>query len=390
MKKNLIHHLIWALIAIAAFLVGSHLTSDDSKNPSSKETATSLSIRGANENPSSPLEQNSPRSKSTRSSSSTTQATTLSESDIAELGQEFRSAKGPIARRLIFSEILKALTPENARLLREQIAHLPQDSAEFREFHYAWGAIAGQEAVLNGKNTPKRDMAATLAGWAATEPTSAMAYFDSLSPEEQSGSNHMKWGAAFGLADADPQLAAEVAIERFQNGDKEAGKMIHIATTAALRSGDPEEITHFLAKLPDGEMNLQAHQHAASELSKNDPDGTIDWALALPESDGKNHAVGSSFYAYANRNPEQAAEAINRIPADQQDAARYGYALRAVHDDPVVGVEWAASISNPDARGRALIDTGRTFFHRDPDAAQAWLATSDLPPEAIQKITGEE
>ena len=60
----------------------------------------------------------------------------------------------------------------------------------------------------------------------------------------------MKWGAAFGLADANPQLAAEFAIERFQNGDKEASKMIHIAASAALRSGDREEITSFLAAVP--------------------------------------------------------------------------------------------------------------------------------------------
>ena len=77
--------------------------------------------------------------------------------------------------------MLKQLTPDNARQLREQIAHMSQDSAEFREFHYAWGAIAGDEAILHGKDTPKRDMAASLAGWASEDPQSAMAYFDNLS-----------------------------------------------------------------------------------------------------------------------------------------------------------------------------------------------------------------
>ncbi|MGJ8695230.1 MAG: hypothetical protein ACSHYF_02870 [Verrucomicrobiaceae bacterium] len=387
MKKTHLHHLVWAAVALTAFLLGSQMTQPTESSPptSSDNSPTRVSDR------SSSLSVDSQNSRSSRTSGREYEPPTntpLSDADLIELGREFRTAKGPIARRLAFSEILKNLTPQNARLLREQIAHLPQDSPEFREFHYAWGSIAGQEAVLHGADTPKRDMAATLAGWAATDPAAAMAYFDTLSPAQQSGSSHMKWGAAFGLADADPQLAVEFAIERFENGDKEAGKMARIATGAALRSGDPEEISHFLANIPDGEMNLQAHQHAASELAKSDPNGTIDWALSLPESDGKNHAVGSSFYAFASRNPEQAANAITQIPSTHQDAARYGYALRVVHDDPATGVEWATSISNPDARGRALVDTGRTFFHRDPEAAREWMSSANLPAESVQKITG--
>lgn len=387
MKKNLFHHLIWAAIALIAFLFGSKLTKteESSAATSAKDSSIQVSDRGAS---SSSLEKSRSARSSDRGDDPNSRAP-LSEADLRELGLEFRTAKGPIARRLAFSEILRNLTQENARLLREQIAHLPQDSEEFREFHYAWGAIAGQEAVLHGKDTPKRDMAAALAGWAATEPTTAMAYFDTLSPEEQSGSNHMKWGAAFGLADADPQLAAEFAIGRLENGDKEAGKMIHIAAEAAMRSGDPEEITHFLSNIPEGEMNLQAHQHAAHELAKNDPKGTIDWALSLPESEGKNHAVGSSFFAFASRNPEKAAEAINQIPASHQDAARYGYALRVVHENPAAGVEWATSISNPDAQSRALVDTGRTFFRKDPEAAAQWLPNSGLTAEQQKQVTSQ-
>ena len=384
MKKPLIFNLLWAMVALGAFILGGKFSSPLESSSTSKEASTKTSSSRLSERSVALADLSSAsRKNNTRSSNSPT----LSEADLLELGQEFRRAKGPIARRLAFSEILKNLTPENARLLREQIAHLPQDSAEFREFHYAWGSMAGQEAVIHGAYTPKRDMASTLAGWAATDPAAAMAYFDALSPAAQGGASHMKWGAAFGLADADPQLAAEFAIARFENGDKEAGKMVHIATGAALRSGDSEEITNFLSNIPEGEMNLQAHQHAASELAKNDPNGTIDWALSLPESDGKNHAIGSSFYAFASRNPEQAAEAINKIPADHQDAARYGYALRAVHDDPATGVEWAASITNPDARGRALVDTGRTFYRKDPERAAAWLPTSGLSSEQQNQIT---
>ncbi|MFT6179053.1 MAG: hypothetical protein ACJAQT_001574 [Akkermansiaceae bacterium] len=390
MKKNLFFHLIWALVAMTAFIIGSRVTQadDDGTNSSSPPSPSQLSTRQFSTDGS--PEQGGPtgtKSSSLRSSSQSP-STSFTDADITELGEVFRMAKGPIERRLAFSEMLKNLTPENARLMREQIAHLPQDSAEFREFHYAWGAIAGQEAITHGKDTPKRDMAASLAGWAASDPTSALAYFNQLSPEEQSSGTHLKWGAAFGLADVDPQLAAAFALERFQNGDKEAPKMIHIAASAILRSGDREEATDWAANIPEGTLQNQAFERLAGEYAKEDPASTVEWAVDLPEGEGKNHAIGTSFHHWAGRSPEEAAAAIASVPAADRDAATYGYATRVVHDDPAIGVEWATSISDPEARGSALVDTGRIFYRKDREAAQEWLATANLPEESVQKITG--
>jgi hypothetical protein len=388
MNKNLLPHLGWAVVSLSAFLLGSQFFGKQRANVSS-ETKNAITTRLSERSSSSPSVSSSDNLQHTLTDRSFASGIpSMSDADIQSLGLEFRTAKGPIARRLAFSEMLKNLTPENARLMRENIAHLPQDSAEFREFHYAWGAIAGQEAITHGADTPKRDMAAALAGWAASDPASAMAYFDSLSPAQQSSGTHMKWGAAFGLADADPQLAAEFAIARFQNGDKEASKMIHIAASAALRSGDSQEITSFLTAVPEGEMSIQAHQHAARELAKNDPAGTVAWAVDLPEGDGKNHAVGSSFHVWAGRSPEKAAAAIASLPAADRDAATYGYATRVVHDDPAVGIEWASNIQNPEARGSAIIDTGKVFYRKDREAAREWLANANLPEESVQRITG--
>jgi hypothetical protein len=390
MKKNLFFHLIWALVAMTAFIIGSRVTQadDDGTNSSSPPSPSQLSTRQFSTDGS--PEQGGPtgtKSSSLRSSSQSP-STSFTDADITELGEVFRMAKGPIERRLAFSEMLKNLTPKNARLMREQIAHLPQDSAEFREFHYAWGAIAGQEAITHGKDTPKRDMAASLAGWAASDPTSALAYFNQLSPEEQSSGTHLKWGAAFGLADVDPQLAAAFALERFQNGDKEAPKMIHIAASAILRSGDREEATDWAANIPEGTLQNQAFERLAGEYAKEDPASTVEWAVDLPEGEGKNHAIGTSFHHWAGRSPEEAAAAIASVPAADRDAATYGYATRVVHDDPAIGVEWATSISDPEARGSALVDTGRIFYRKDREAAQEWLATANLPEESVQKITG--
>lgn len=390
MKKNILHHLIWALVAITTFVVGSKMNSSNPEQSAESKRGLQNSSSSRRVVTSAENDLNfrvkSTRSKS-KSGSETKESSTLTEEGIAELGAIFKDGN-LIERRLAFAEMLKQLTPDNARQLREQIAHMSQDSAEFREFHYAWGAIAGDEAILHGKDTPKRDMAASLAGWASEDPQSAMAYFDNLSAEEQSDGTHMKWGAAFGLADADPQLAAEFAVERSRSGDKDADKMIHIAAAAALKSGDQEEVTQWASNIPEGDLQNTAFQRIAGDYAKEDPAKAVEWASNLPEGEGKNHAVGSSFHQWANRDPKEAANAISTLPIDQQDSATYGYATSVVHKEPAAGVQWASSIKDPEARTNAMVDTGRVFYRRDREAAQEWLATSNLTEDSIQRITG--
>ena len=395
MNKQVLYHSAWAIVAVTSFVIGSQFSADKSDSTASSiESKSGVSILSGSDANDSESEGNSSsgrrRTVRTRGGSDSEDSGPLSEADITELGKEFKTAKGPIARRLIFGEILKALTPENAKKMRENIVHLSQDSPEFREFHYAWGSLAGKVAIDNGAETPKRDMAASLAGWAATDPAAAMEYFSSLSENAKNGGNYMKWGAAFGLADADPQFAAEFAIKRSQNGDKDADKMIHIAAAAALKSGDQEEVTEWASNIPEGDLQNTAFQRIAGDYAKKDPAEAVEWATNLPEGEGKDHAVGSSFHQWANRNPKEAANAIAALPTNQQDSATYGYATSVVHKEPAAGVQWAANIKDPEARTNAMVDTGRVFYRRDRDAAQEWLATSNLSEESIQRITGRK
>lgn len=394
MNKQVLYHSAWAIVAVTSFVVGSQFSADKSDSTAgSKKSPSGVSIRSGPNANDSESEGNSSsgrrRTVRTRGGSDSGDGGPLSEADITGLGKEFKTAKGPIARRIIFGEMLKALTPENAKQMRENIAHLSQDSPEFREFHYAWGSLAGKVAIDNGAETPKRDMAASLAGWAATDPDGAMKYFSSLSENAKNGGNYMKWGAAVGLADADPNLASEFAVERFSGGDKEAGKMIHIAANAVLQSGDPEEAAAWAQNIPEGTLQNQAYERLGSDFAKKDPAEAVQWASQLPDGEGKDHAIGSTFHTWAGRSPEQAAEAISGIPADQRDSARYGYATRVVHDNPAMGVEWAAAISDPRDRNNALVDTGRVYMRKDREGATQWLQNSGLSAEDQARIIGK-
>jgi hypothetical protein len=110
--------------------------------------------------------------------------------------------------------------------MREQIVHLDPQSAEFREFHSAWGAVAGAEAAMFGANTPEDDMSPALAGWAGANPGEAMAWFENLNmandsafdyllKERKIGADglrrHLMNGLVQGLTDSDPNTAAWLA-----------------------------------------------------------------------------------------------------------------------------------------------------------------------------------
>ena len=147
MNKQLFTHLGWALVAVSAFVLGSKFVTEKSTAASdAKKKTNSVTINSGDSSNSSGA---TSRKRSTSSQDKSTKSDRpLSEADLIALGEEMRAAKGPIARRLIFAEILEQLTPENAELLRQYIAHLPPSSSEYRDFHYAWGSMAGKDAVV--------------------------------------------------------------------------------------------------------------------------------------------------------------------------------------------------------------------------------------------------
>lgn len=391
MKKSHLIHLGWAVVAIVSFLIGSQ-GGNDPDNPTSRDTTnngsagsglSSRSMVQGNGDPSS----GSTRSGKNRTLDNSSSPTSLSQSEIAKLGADLRDARNPLERREIFSRILANLTVENAKLMREQIVHLDSNSSEFRDFHYAWGAIGGQEAVLNGADTPKRDMSITLAGWAGADPAAALAYFNGLSDKEKND-NDLKWGAAHGLADSDPNLAVQFAIDRHRSGDKDAGRLIDLAAREIISSGDLAGAAQWATSIPEGPMQSAAVSRVSREYADENPVEAAQWASTLPEGDTRNKALWNSFREWAGEDPEAAANKLNTMNnSPERDSAAYGYANRIAWEDPAAALDWAGTISNEKTRQRAVIESARIYYRKDPDAAKQWLSTSGLSEKQQAEIT---
>lgn len=383
MKPSYLIHLVWALVAAAAFLIGSRNEGPGGRDGSQgdeesggRQSSLSSRSRGGSEGPG--RARGIAREGSAFGSFDESVSGNLSESEIRQLGLDLKAARSPLERREIFDRILRNLTAENAKLLREQIVHLDSNSSEFRDFHYQWGAIAGEEAVLNGAETEERDMATTLAGWASAHPEAALAYFNGLEPDQQNGSG-LKWGAISGLAQVDPNLAVQFAMDRQQAGDREATRLVDYLAREVIKSGDPASAASWATTLPAGDLQDAAVRRVAEEYAEENPVAAIDWANSLPEGNGKNRALEESFSEWARENPQAAADRLSALPdSPERDAATYGYARRVAWEDPVAGIEWANTIADDGTRTRALMDTGRAYFRRDAEAAKNWLPNSGL------------
>jgi hypothetical protein len=342
----------------------------------------------------------------------------LESHEIEALGEDYRKALDPIAKRLAFSKLIAGMTADNALEIREQFDHLPAEHAAFRDFHYAWGKIAGDEAVLHGVDTKKPDMHVALAGFAAANPGAAMAWFDSLpkesSKEDYSSQAYLKMGMVHGLAVTDPDAAADFVLRFAGAGDRDARRMMAEVANKVMQSQGADVAADWTRSLPEGDMRNAATGHVAHRLAREDPQRAATWAQDVgstramaavghewAKQDGAaavgwldtmgDRADGTAYYhtfeAWVAKDPQAASQhLVDMSPSPNRDYAINGMINRHRWDDPQSAITWAGEIASPERRQRALVSAGEAFFRRNRAGAEQWLPTSGLPADVQQRL----
>lgn len=393
MNKSLIIHAVWAVVAIIAFVVGAERFSGNGSADTSSgdqrggaRSADRSSDHDANPRRSRSALRGNHRDESSQMGSSG--KVNLSEKGIKSLGIILRTSNDPIERRIAFSKILEGLTAENAGVLREQIIHMSSSSSEWKDFHYAWGALGGQSVVEFGMDSPKTDMAAAFSGWASANPQAALDWYHSQEPDFQSKSD-LKWGAVYGLANTDPQRATDFAMQRQEGGDKDAGRMMSLIAKAVLRTGTPVEAAQWSSSLPDGNLRDVAVSEVARDYANDDPTAAVTWLQSLPQSKGQSKGLGTAFSTWARRDADAAGRRLNQMgESPARDSAVNGFSRRIAYINPRSAVDWASTITNPKVRNDTLIYNGRAYLRKDREGARQWLAGSNLSPDIQRRIMG--
>jgi len=314
----------------------------------------------------------------------------LTSAAIEELGRQLEADLSPMKRRATFARLLAGLTAENALEIRAQIAVFPPRTPEWNDFHYAWGKIAGMEAVEHGLDTKEPDLRATVAGWASENPEAALDWFHGLadsSKESYASKNHVKSAIAEGLANSDIDEATAFVHGLTASGDEAANRMFGMLATKVLQADGPAEAAEWAESLPEGDGAAWAVHRIAGEYAGKDPEAAVGWASGLDDNPYQARALHAAFERWAGKDPVAATNYILDMPSSpNRDSAIGGLVSRHRWEDPVAAIAWANDISSPEMRQASLLAAGDAYFRKDPEGARQWLPASGLSGEARQKL----
>ena len=109
-----------------------------------------------------------------------------SDRDLEALARQAATDPNPVLRRLAFSRLIEAMTPENAETIRAELVGSGIERDQWNDFNYQWGALAGRDAFDFASESEERDLEAVLSGWASARPEEALALLENL-PEDRRG-----------------------------------------------------------------------------------------------------------------------------------------------------------------------------------------------------------
>lgn len=422
-------HGAWAVAAVGAFAVGSlrdgpgdggaRGSGDTARTSARGESAGGLADAAAERRLANRRDRDSLNAPTGGRIAALFGSVTAAGAGVQALAEQALRDPNPITRRLAFSRLLEALTPENAGEIREQLVALGANGAEWNDFHYSWGALAGIEAFDHAAASDEEDLAATLTGWAAARPAEALALLDNLPEHLQGQRDKLAESIVAGLADTDRSMATELVLRLAAEGNGRAANLIEIVAGETLRAEGPEAAARWSSALPDGPLKASAMNRVADQYARKnpqeaalwvqtfaaqdyaagavarvsgqwvarDPEAAVGWLETLPGGNGQNAGFSTAFGDWEDRDPVAAGQylmAMQRSP--QRDAAISGFSSGYAWQNPQVAIEWANDISDPALRQQTLTRAGQAYFRRDPESARAWLESSNLPPEAQQQV----
>jgi hypothetical protein len=418
-------HGIWAAAALISFVIGWKLSSPATKTGAEGSTAAANSLRESGSSDSDAASAGTRRERRTTEPSEDSAlgrlfgAVSSADGDFEALLNQSLRDPNPIMRRLAFSKLLESMTPENAAGMRAQLVAIGAAPDQWRDFHYAWGALDGKAAFASASTSPERDLAATMTGWAAANPAAALALLDNLPAELQGQKEELISSVVEGLADNNRALATDYVLKLARDGNGQVADLIGIVTQETLRAEGPEAASRWSETLPAGPLKSSAmgrvanayvqanpeaaarwvggfagEEYAASAIeqtgrgwAQTNPLAAVGWLETLPSSSGQTSGLRVAFSDWEDSDPAAASEYLSKMPQSaQRDSSISGFATGYAWQNPQIAIQWAQSISDPTLRESSLTQAGRAFYRRDPNGALTWMETSGLPEAARQQM----
>jgi len=346
----------------------------------------------------------------------------LKDGEIESVARDSFTDPNPLKRQLAFARLLDGLTPENAKLIREQMRGGRANGDQWRLFQYAWGAADGAGALAEASTIENKDRragatATALTGWASADPQKAIAWLGGI--EDQGERNRLQDSLVGGLADNDIGLATRYVMDLAASGDGRAATHMETVASEQIRKEGPEGAARWAENLASGDLKGAALDRVANSYVDRDPEAAAAWAAQFATADygarvieevgdewaernpvaavswlqnladgkGKSEGMYSALGEWARRDPTAASQYLVDMPQSElKDTAVNGFVRRIAWEDPESAIAWAGTIAQSTTRNEAMTRAAQAWFVRDREAALQWLPTSGLPADAQQKV----
>jgi RNA polymerase sigma factor (sigma-70 family) len=303
----------------------------------------------------------------------------------------------PLQRAQRLSELLAALTAENAPGIAEAFERVKNAGIKFadeqRLFLRAWGKLDGSAAVeyaVGHGGQASDEAVAALGGWASAAPHAAQVWLDAL--PESNTKETLTYGLLDGWSTVDFQAAAAYAESRPSSPARDSFR--ELLLQRALRSGGIAAAQTWIDRIPEDDQNREYKQRAfgdviqamlyrdpaaaarwiselngqafvgtdavantAAKLAETSPTDALHWltTLKLADANGVGRGAGAVLQTWAQQNPEAAGAWLQQNtnhPLYDQMTASYVRTVAGV--DRNAATEWAQTIRNAQVREEAL------------------------------------
>ena len=295
----------------------------------------------------------------------------------------------PLRRNARIAELLINLNTGNAAEVLAAFENGPRNdetNRHFRDFMYAWGRLAGEDAIAYAfdSESSRRDSRAgtsAVSGWANRDPEGAREYVAGVEDEGAREWMHFsvmremlqsdldgaiayseknKSGRARGLQT--DQLASVIFEERGLSGmtewingiDHASEDMLSYKGYAAgvvldrMAGADPEAALQFITDNVAQPFITADGLERAARRAAGPINEELDWLTQLPaELSGQRHAIGERFEDYIREDFAAAGQWLaSRELSPAYDEAIQDYAFSASRDNREAALAWAERITD--------------------------------------------
>jgi hypothetical protein len=257
--------------------------------------------------------------------------------------------------------------------------------------------------------------ASTIAGeWARQDPAAAMAWANSLTgPDKASamgsvirevanGDPAKAWGMVAPM-DQDSQTRAyeDIAAKWASKSFPDAEAMIRAlpadqqnaamaSAISSLSKSDPKLAAAKAAAMPEGDDRNEAISTVARNWSRDNPKEAATWAMTQGDDEAKGDAIGEIMPNWVTQDEKGALAFLNGQEAGAvRDSAASAYVMNNRTGNSAEVLKVAESITEKDARERAVRVSAIRLMTEDPVAGNTYIQGSDLFSDEMKTRAAE-